>query len=117
MESPEQEPDYRFTLANERTFLAWIRTSLALIAGGVALVQLVPRFGIAGVRHVLSVLLVAAGGLLAVMAVRRWKQVQTAMRTGAPLPTTRIPALFGGALLAMTIVLLVLLFVAPPVGW
>ena len=37
-----EEPDYRFTLANERTFLAWIRTALALIAGGVALVQLVP---------------------------------------------------------------------------
>jgi hypothetical protein len=32
----EQEPDYRFTFANERTFLAWIRTALALIAGGVA---------------------------------------------------------------------------------
>ena len=31
------EPDPRFTLANERTFLAWIRTALALIAGGVAL--------------------------------------------------------------------------------
>jgi hypothetical protein len=26
------EPDPRFTLANERTFLAWIRTALALIA-------------------------------------------------------------------------------------
>ena len=30
-----EEPDYRFTLANERTFLAWLRTALALIAGGV----------------------------------------------------------------------------------
>jgi hypothetical protein len=39
----EQEPDYRFTLANERTFLAWIRTALALIAGGVAVAQLVRR--------------------------------------------------------------------------
>jgi putative membrane protein len=39
-----EEPDYRFTLANERTFLAWIRTSLALLAGGVAVVQLVPGF-------------------------------------------------------------------------
>ena len=29
-------PDYRFTLANERTFLAWIRTALALMAGAVA---------------------------------------------------------------------------------
>lgn len=109
----EQEPDYRFTLANERTFLAWIRTSLALIAGGVALVQLVPRFGIVGVRHGLSALLVAAGGLLAVAAVRRWYQVQTAMRRGDALPPTRLPAVFACALLATTVLLLVLMFVAP----
>jgi putative membrane protein len=67
----EQEPDYRFTLANERTFLAWIRTALALIAGGVAVVHLVPAFGIPGVRHALSLLLTAGGGLLAALAVRR----------------------------------------------
>ncbi len=42
------DPDYRFTLANERTFLTWLRTSLALIAAGVAVVQLVPEFGIDG---------------------------------------------------------------------
>jgi len=48
---PTLEPDYRFTLANERTFLAWIRTALALIAGGVAVVQLVPALSIPGVRH------------------------------------------------------------------
>ena len=74
----EQEPDYRFTLANERTFLAWIRTSLALIAGGVALVQLVPSFGIPGMRHGLSAFLVAGGGALAVLSVRRWNRVQDA---------------------------------------
>ena len=112
----EHEPDYRFTLANERTFLAWIRTALALMAGGVALVQLVPKFGITGVRHALSVFLVISGGLLAALAVRRWQQVQTAMRRDAPLPSSRLPVFFGAALLAMTIALLVLLFVAPPVG-
>ena len=37
-------PDYRFSLANERTSLAWIRTSPGLLAGGVAAVQLVPAF-------------------------------------------------------------------------
>jgi putative membrane protein len=37
------EPDYRFTLANERTFLAWIRTALALLAGGVLLHQRAAR--------------------------------------------------------------------------
>jgi putative membrane protein len=66
----EREPDYRFTVANERTFVAWIRTALALIAGGVAVVHLVPAFGIPGVRHALRVLLTAGGGLLAALAVR-----------------------------------------------
>jgi putative membrane protein len=112
----EQEPDYRFTLANERTFLAWIRTALALIAGGVAVAQLVPAFGIPGTRHALSVLLTAGGGLLAALAVRRWQRVQGAMRRDAELPPTRLPALLGGALLAMTILVLVVLLVPSAMG-
>ncbi|MDT7655553.1 MAG: putative rane protein, partial [Pseudonocardiales bacterium] len=99
----EQEPDYRFTLANERTFLAWIRTALALIAGGVAVVQLVPAFGIPEARYALGVLLIAGGGLLAALAVRRWQRVQAAMRRDAALPPTRLPVLLGITLLAVTI--------------
>jgi putative membrane protein len=112
-EPPGVEPDYRFTLANERTFLAWIRTALALIAGGVALVQLVPSFGIPGVRHGGSVFLIVSGGLLATFAVRRWQQVQDAMRRGMDLPRSRLPILLAGVLLAIVLVLLVLLFVGP----
>ncbi len=111
-----QEPDYRFTLANERTFLAWIRTALALVAGGVALVQLVPAFGIPGIRHGLSIFLVAAGGLLALLSVRRWNQVQHAMRRDADLPPSRLPVLLGVSLLAMTLLLVVLIFLQPPAG-
>jgi putative membrane protein len=112
----EQEPDYRFTLANERTFLAWIRTALALIAGGVAVAQLVPAFGIPGTRHALSVLLTAGGGLLAALAVRRWQRVQGAIRRDAELPPTRLPALLGSALLAVTILVLVVLLVPSAIG-
>lgn len=114
--SSDQEPDYRFTLANERTFLAWIRTALALIAGGIAVVQFVPSFGIPGVRHGLSVALTAAGGLLAALAVRRWQQVQAAMRRDEDLPPTHVPVLLGGALFAVTTVVLVVLIVWPPSG-
>jgi putative membrane protein len=111
----EQDPDYRFTLANERTFLAWIRTALALIAGGVAVVQLVPAFGIPGVRHGLGMLLTVGGGLLAALAVRRWQRVQTAMRRGDDLPPSRMPLLLGVAILVGAILVLVVL-VAQPAG-
>ncbi len=39
-EPAETEPEARFTLANRRTFLAWSRTALALVAAGLASVQL-----------------------------------------------------------------------------
>jgi putative membrane protein len=80
------EPDYRFTLANERTFLAWMRTSLALLAGGIALRELVEPFEISGARTALAVSSVALSLVLAVAAYLRWARVQTAMRRGEPLP-------------------------------
>ena len=115
MESSEdtREPDYRFTLANERTFLAWIRTALALIAGGVAVVQLVPALSIPGVRHGLGSVLTAAGGVLAVLAVRRWQGVQSAMRRGAELPRSRMPVLLGVVVVAVTIAVIVVISVQP----
>ncbi|WP_033293996.1 YidH family protein [Amycolatopsis jejuensis] len=90
-----KEPDYRFTLANERTFLAWVRTALALVAGAVALTQLVPSFSVAGLRTALAVLLAVAGTLLAGFAYRRWAQVQRAMRREGPLPMDWLPAAIG----------------------
>ena len=99
----EFEPDYRFTLANERTFLAWLRTALALLAAAVAVVQLVPEFPMPGVRHV-------AGGLLAALAVitaggglRRWEQVDHAIRRGLPLPRHRVPRLLAGGLILVAL--------------
>ena len=102
-------PDYRFTLANERTFLAWFRTSLALIAGGVAIVQLVPEFAFPGARHALGVLLTIGGGVLSIAALRRWQLVQEAMRREEDLPPTRIPAVLGIALAAVTVFVVILL--------
>ncbi|MGV0796304.1 DUF202 domain-containing protein [Mycolicibacterium elephantis] len=116
MRGDEKEPDYRFTLANERTFLAWIRTALALIAGGIAVVQFVPSFGIPGVRHGLSLALTAAGGLLAALAVRRWYQVQNAMRRDEDLPPSTVPALLGGAIFVITLLVLIVLIIWPPTG-
>ncbi len=109
----DQDLDYRFTLANERTFLAWIRTALALIAGGVAVVQLVPALSIPGIRHGLGTALTVTGGVLAVLAVRRWRSVQTAMQQGAELPRSQMPILFGGAIVVLTIALIVVIAVQP----
>lgn len=86
-----EEPDYRFTLASERTFLAWIRTSMALIAGGIAVVQLVPRFGVPAGRYVLGELLIVLAVLVAATSVHRLDHVQRAMRRNAPLPRSPLP--------------------------
>lgn len=109
----DQDLDYRFTLANERTFLAWIRTALALIAGGVAVVQLVPALSIPGVRHALGTALTVAGAVLAVLAVRRWRKVQEAMHDGVELPRSWMPILLGGAIVALTIALIVVIAIQP----
>ena len=80
------EPDYRFTLANERTFLAWVRTGLGLLAGGVAVRQLADPLGVAGSRTVLSLLAIGASIVFVLGAYLRWVAVQGAVRRGEPLP-------------------------------
>ena len=110
-EPPEvpREPDYRFTLANERTFLAWLRTALALLAAGVAVVQLVPEFGVTGARHVVGIALAVLGTWVAVASMLRWRRVQRAMECGDDLPPTRLPLLLGTALALLAVAVAVLL--------
>ena len=80
-----QEPDPRYTLANERTFLAWVRTALAMLAGGVALHALgLPDT--VWVRNALAIALVLFGGLVTVFAMVRWARVERAMRNHRPCP-------------------------------
>ncbi len=84
------EPDYRFTLANERTFLAWIRTALALVAGGLAAVSLLPD--VTG-SEFLGVVLLAMSFVTAATAYGRWARNERSMRLGEPLPESRLPML------------------------
>ena len=85
------EPDHRFTLANERTFLAWIRTSLALLAGGVAL-DTVNLDGHRGLQSALALALVLLGLGCAATSWVRWARTERAMRRGEPLPSTIVIA-------------------------
>lgn len=80
--------DYRFLLANERTFLAWMRTALGLIAGGVALDQFVRVEHGEGVVIAVAVAVICAGALVAIIGTVRWLRTDTAMRAGLPLQRT-----------------------------
>jgi putative membrane protein len=85
------DPDPRFSYANERTFLAWNRTALALIAAGLAVTSLLPRFDIDYGRRIIGVPLIALGALLAWTSYRRWEDNERAMRLREPLPPSRLP--------------------------
>lgn len=103
------EPDYRFTLANERTFLAWNRTALALVAAGAAVTELLPGLGSELARNALGLGLLGFGCLLTVAAVVIWRRNQRAIRLGQPLPASLLPlVLTGGVLVAIVITMLLL---------
>jgi putative membrane protein len=92
MSEPTEEPhvpgsvDARFTLAAERTVLSWIRTSLGLIAAGMAILHVLPSFSSSGVRDVIGIGLVALGALASVIGGLRWRQTTEALRRGGPMP-------------------------------
>ena len=97
----ENEPDYRMSLAAERTYLAYVRTSLALLAAGVAVVGVLPDVGHEGLRRVMGLVLVGTGLLVTATARLRWRAVDRAMRHGRPLPRAPVTTvLTAGTLLA-----------------
>jgi len=99
------EPDPRFTFANERTFLAWSRTAVALVVAGLGVVQLLPPFpGVPWGRHVLGVPLIAFGAVVAVAAYREWVRNQRAMRLGLPLARSVMPLLLAAVIATMALI-------------
>lgn len=105
----DTEPDYRFTLANERTFLAWIRTSLGLLAGAVAVVQLVPDFGSRPLRLVAGLILAALALYMAATSYVRWRRVDVAIRAGNPLPRSMMPVVMAVGISIVIVFAVVLL--------
>ncbi|MGY4542552.1 putative membrane protein [Arthrobacter sp. UYNi723] len=104
------EPDPRFTLANERTFLAWIRTSLALLAGGVAVEAFMANLFGPELRRTIAVLLLVLALVIGGGSFFRWLNIERAMRHKAPLPLPWIAPILaaGGALVAAVMVVFVL---------
>ena len=99
------EPDARFTFANERTFLAWIRTALALVAAGLAIVQLLPPFhGIRWGRHAIGIPLILLGAVVAVRSYQEWAANQRALRRGGPLRRSWLPELLAVAIALVAVV-------------
>lgn len=100
-----EEPDPRFSMANERTALAWVRTALAFVAGGVGLTSVARIAGLSRLMDVVSAALCVVGGLLAVVAVLGWRRRELAMRLDRPLPAPfALPWL--GALVAVAALVL-----------
>ncbi|MFC7326276.1 YidH family protein [Marinactinospora rubrisoli] len=102
-----REPDYRFTLANERTFLAWIRTALALVAGAAAVLHLVPLEWSPGARITVGLALTTLAVIIAVYAPLRWLRVQRAMRHDRPLPLSALPLITTVGVTVVCVALLV----------
>jgi inner membrane protein YidH len=99
------EPDYRFTLANERTFLAYIRTALAFFAAGTAILSFFDRI----IDHRVLVVVIGSGlyalGLFtAASCYWRWRRLERAIRRGEPLPFSVVPPVLTGSLILLAIV-------------
>ena len=99
----ESEPDYRASLAAERTYLAYLRTGLALVAAGVALAGALPSAGAETLRRVLGVAVIVLGAAVFGNARRRWQAVQSAMRQQAPMPAPAFAQWLAWVLVAVAI--------------
>jgi putative membrane protein len=107
------EPDARFTFANERTFLAWARTALALVVAGLGIVQLLPPFpGVPVGRHLLGIPLIVLGAVLAVTAYAEWVRNQHALRRGEPLPRSVLPWILAATVTGIAVIAAVVVLVS-----
>ncbi|WCE30470.1 YidH family protein [Vibrio sp. SCSIO 43137] len=103
-------PDYRFSLANERTYLAWIRTAIALLAGAIAIDQLTPDLADPLIRKVLSTSLCSFSGILALFAYRRWATNEQAMRHNNELPYTDFLKIISAIVIVLTVTIILTIF-------
>jgi putative membrane protein len=101
------DPDPRFTFANERTFLAWNRTSLALIAGGLAFAEILKGRG----ADIVAIIPIVLGAGLALGSYHRLRRDQRALRLGQPLPPSDLPQILAYGIVVLAVVAIVLAIV------
>lgn len=103
-----EEPDPRFTFANERTFLAWIRTALGFVAAGVAVAAVAQFNGALGLGVRLAALVLVLCGLVSgSTALRQWMRSERALRLNQPLPSSPLLPLLSVALVVVALVAIV----------
>lgn len=110
----ERDIDVRFSYANERTFLAWNRTALALITAGLAITQLLPPFQIPGGRRMVGLPLIVLGTVITLASLRQWQLNERAMRRGESLPPSILPKLVATVIGGSAVIALVLAAVGEP---
>lgn len=98
------EPDPRFTLANERTLLAWLRTALALVVAGAAIVALSELSASNPLVETLAVIAFVSGGATAAIGYLHWQHTERAMRQDEPLPAGNGVVVVMVAIFAITLV-------------
>ena len=100
-------------MANERTFLAWSRTALALVVAGLGVVQLLPPFpGVDWGRHVIGVPLIVLGAAVPVTAYWEWQRSQWALRRGQPLPRSVLPLVLTGTITGVAVIAAIVLLIS-----
>lgn len=102
-----EDIDPRFSYANERTFLAWNRTALALIGVGLAVANLLPPFEFAWGRRMIALPLIALGGVVSAISLTEWIANERAMRRRERLPGSRLPLLLAVVVAAVAVVAVV----------
>jgi putative membrane protein len=107
------EPDARYTFANERTFLAWSRTALALVIAGLGIVQLLPPFPrVPWGRHLIGVPLIVLGAVVAVAGYAEWVRNQRALRGGAPVPRSILPVVLAVTITCIAVISAIVLLLS-----
>ena len=104
---PGYEPDYRFSLANERTLLSWIQTAFGLLALGLPLAGGIHGVHLPRWHHEIGMGAIALSVVIVPAAYRNWRRSQLAMRLGVGLPRDPLPVIVAAGVAALLVITLV----------